>query len=246
MGGTVCMKALNHINLLAYQNTAEIRAKMKTHGLFEVRDNLILHLLRGISEQNTIHFIQNFSFHSIANQPKFRENNGICYLLQLFNKSKANSSSSKQLLLSIYQILHHILSPIEDNKSIILNILKNPLVRLPLPFPLPFPFSLSPFPFPSPYPSPYPSPFPFPFPFPFSLPLPLFPFPYYGKYILPCHSSFSLYIYPFPLSLFASPSFFPLPFPSPLSPSPFPPLPVVLSGMLVLEGFLISRYILNY
>src|SRR3990167_7043655 len=176
MGGTVCMKALNHINLLAYQNTAEIRAKMKTHGLFEVRDNLILHLLRGISEQNTIHFIQNFSFHSIANQPKFRENNGICYLLQLFNKSKANSSSSKQLLLSIYQILHHILSPIEDNKSIILNILKNPLVPLPFPFLFPLlrqiytslPFFLFPF---------ISSPFSVPICFPFLLPFPspLFP-----------------------------------------------------------------------
>lgn len=123
--GVVCMKTLNHINLLAYQNTAEIRAQMKTHGLFDVRDNLIFHLLRGISDQDTTHFIQTFSFHSIANQQKFRENKGIAYLLKWFHHLSfpTNSSASQELLVFIYRILCGVFGPIEENKKIIVKIL---------------------------------------------------------------------------------------------------------------------------
>merc|ERR1712137_690288 len=100
------MKVLSHINLLAYQNTSDTRARMKAHGLFDVRDNLIFHLLRGISEQDTIHFINTFSFHSIANQPKFRDNKGIAYLMQWFHANlPSSSSSSYELTLYIYRIL---------------------------------------------------------------------------------------------------------------------------------------------
>lgn len=117
------MKTLSHINQLAYHNTAEIRAQMKSHGLFDVRDNLIFHLLRGISEQDAIHFIQTFSFRSIASQPKFRDNKGIAYLLQWFNSSPPTSSAAHDLLLFIYRILLGVFAPIDENKKIISRIL---------------------------------------------------------------------------------------------------------------------------
>ena len=127
--GIVCMKVLSHINLLAYQNTSDTRAQMKAHGLFDVRDNLIFHLLRGISEQDTIHFINTFSFHSIANQPKFRDNKGIAYLMQWFHANlPSSSSSSYELTLYIYRILYSVFGPIGENRKIISRILDDPMV----------------------------------------------------------------------------------------------------------------------
>merc|ERR1712137_364264 len=123
------MKVLSHINLLAYQNTSDTRARMKAHGLFDVRDNLIFHLLRGISEQDTIHFINTFSFHSIANQPKFRDNKGIAYLMQWFHADlPSSSSSSYELTLYIYRILYSVFGPIGENRKIISRILDDPMI----------------------------------------------------------------------------------------------------------------------
>ena len=121
----VCMKILNDINLLAYQNTAEIRTKMKESGIFDIRDHLILHFLRGTFDQSiTAQFISTFSFHSIANQPKFRENQGILYLIR-FLVDHSSSLDSQIPLLQIHHILKTVLSPIGENVNIIYRVLSD-------------------------------------------------------------------------------------------------------------------------
>jgi hypothetical protein len=43
----VCRRLIDSINNLACQNTAVIRTAMKNRGLFDLRDTLIIRMLRG-------------------------------------------------------------------------------------------------------------------------------------------------------------------------------------------------------
>lgn len=121
---------------------------MKNKGLFEIRDNLIIRLLRGTendsaspeesekslssvpptsSSPSQFHsiradFIYTFSFESIADHKAFRETNqGLLYLLHFFHEAH----SDLKLQSAIYDILKSVMGPIEDNKKIITSLLED-------------------------------------------------------------------------------------------------------------------------
>lgn len=78
-------------------------------------------------------FIRSFSFESIADQRTFREtNNGILYLLHIFHLSKQDPQLQVYLFIqystnhaksTLYQILKSVLSTVEENRKIIVNII---------------------------------------------------------------------------------------------------------------------------
>eukprot|EP01132_Coremiostelium_polycephalum_P007664 gene7664-9429_t len=116
----ISMRILNSINELAFHNTPAIRATMKSNGLLDIRDNLIILLLRGDATRNT--FIDNFDFECVVDQKAFREyNNGLLYLLYFFHLSV----NEPQLQLVLYLILKNVLGSSEENKKIISNILED-------------------------------------------------------------------------------------------------------------------------
>lgn len=122
----VCMRVLTLINDLAYENNAEIRAKMKSAGLFDIRDSIIIHILcGGISSSATAYFVYNYQFQSIASQPKFRDqNNGVAYLLHIF----LNSGEDPALSIATMFILRYVFGTIDENKRILLRLLEDPQV----------------------------------------------------------------------------------------------------------------------
>jgi len=98
---------------------------MKNKGLFELRDNLIIRMLRGFEDESEpkTDFIYEFPFDSIADQKAFREtNNGILYLLHIFHEA----SGDTPLQNALYEILRNTLGPIEENKKIICTIFEDP------------------------------------------------------------------------------------------------------------------------
>jgi len=116
------VRLLNHIHNLAYQNTSEVRARMKSVGMFELRYNLVVHLLRdGVTGKRDIgRFLELFQFDSIAGQPKFRDSYGFLYLLHLMHLE----SSSHAMRSAIHQIMVHSFGlPYEENRKIISRIL---------------------------------------------------------------------------------------------------------------------------
>ncbi len=120
----VCKRVIDSINTLVCQNTSFVRATMKNRGLFELRDNLIIRMLRGFEEEidTRANFIYTFPFESIADQKAFREtNNGIVYLLNIFQESSTDTA----LQSAVYDVLKNTLGTIEENKKIICSILED-------------------------------------------------------------------------------------------------------------------------
>ena len=76
---------LHCINFLASKSTGEIRSAMKSQGLFEFRDNLLMQLLKfNLGSSNLFDIMKDFSFGAIANQPRFRDAHIIDYLVRIF------------------------------------------------------------------------------------------------------------------------------------------------------------------
>ena len=71
-----------------------------------------------------MHFVKTFSFNLIADQAKFREANGILFLLRMLH----SSSHDRQFQLFLAEILRNQFAPIEDNKKAIGKILEDPQV----------------------------------------------------------------------------------------------------------------------
>lgn len=81
------------INILASKNTGELRSQMKTLGLFELRDNLLMLILRYEIKTEKFHkILEGFSFENLANQSKFKESHSLAYLLKILT-DKNNSSA---------------------------------------------------------------------------------------------------------------------------------------------------------
>eukprot|EP01133_Synstelium_polycarpum_P014975 gene14975-17709_t len=115
------MRILNAINQLAFHNTPSTRTTMKSNGLYDIRDALIIHLLRC----DVKGVIFTFDFESVVDQKAFREsNNGLLYLLYFFHISVNDT----QLQIDIYSILKNVLGGSEENRKIISNILEDPSV----------------------------------------------------------------------------------------------------------------------
>ncbi|ORY01541.1 hypothetical protein K493DRAFT_334919 [Basidiobolus meristosporus CBS 931.73] len=106
------------INHLACQNNPAIRTVMKSTGLFNIRDGIIINVLQAeFASGEQAEFIENFSFEMIADQPKFRESNGILFLLRIFHRA------DRELQTLVGEILVSVIGAIEENRKVIAKIL---------------------------------------------------------------------------------------------------------------------------
>ncbi|KAK9728054.1 hypothetical protein K7432_001370 [Basidiobolus ranarum] len=111
------------INHLACQNNPAIRTIMKSTGLFSIRDSIIINVLQAeFPSGEQAEFIEDFSFEMIADQPKFRESNGILFLLRIFHRAE------RDLQALVGDILVSVIGAIEENRKVIAKILDDPEV----------------------------------------------------------------------------------------------------------------------
>lgn len=116
------MKIMHLINLLASCNTPAVRQQMKAIGYFDLRDDLIIQMLKEDLPQNLlIEGIQCFSFETIASQPKFRDSNAVIY----FVKFLIEFQNSPSLQMEILNLIRNDICVHEENRKYLRRILEN-------------------------------------------------------------------------------------------------------------------------
>ena len=116
------MKVIHFINLLASCNTPAVRQQLKAVGFFDLRDDLMIQLLKEDLPQTVlIEGIQCFSFETIASQPKFRDSNAVIY----FIKFLIEFHSAPALQLEILNLIQKDICINEDNRKYLRKILDN-------------------------------------------------------------------------------------------------------------------------
>eukprot|EP01116_Phalansterium_solitarium_P016958 TRINITY_DN4056_c0_g1_i5.p1 TRINITY_DN4056_c0_g1~~TRINITY_DN4056_c0_g1_i5.p1 ORF type:complete len:410 (-),score=181.23 TRINITY_DN4056_c0_g1_i5:607-1836(-) len=131
----LCRRMIDVINTIAWQNTSAVRAVLKSKGVFDIRDMLILRFMRAAAGQELsdgedawqvrADFACKFNFESVADQKTFRDtNSGIVYLMHIFCESRPDP----QLQAAIYDILRDVLGQREENKKLICALLEDPEV----------------------------------------------------------------------------------------------------------------------
>ena len=116
------MKVMHVINLLASCNTPTVRQQMKTIGYFDLRDDLIIQMLKeDLPQQQLIEGIQCFSFETLASQPKFRDSNAVIY----FIKFLIEFHSSSNLQMEILNLIRNDICVHDENRKYLRKILEN-------------------------------------------------------------------------------------------------------------------------
>lgn len=93
------------INILASKNTGELRSQMKALGLFELRDNLLMLILKYEIKTEKFHkILEGFSFENLANQNKFKESHSLAYLLKILTDKSNSSALQVKYLIIFYSI----------------------------------------------------------------------------------------------------------------------------------------------
>ncbi|ORX67341.1 hypothetical protein BCR32DRAFT_272586 [Anaeromyces robustus] len=115
----------NVINHLACHNNSIIRTQMKTSHFFEIRDDLIIDILKSeLYLEDVEYFLEKFSFEILANQSKFRESDGLLFLLRTFHRTHEHYSVQSL----IGNILINTIMPIPINSQIIRSIIQDDVV----------------------------------------------------------------------------------------------------------------------
>lgn len=115
----------NVINHLACHNNSSIRTLMKTSHFFEIRDDLIIDIMKSeVYLEDIEYFLEKFSFEILANQSKFRESDGLLFLLRVFHRTHEHYNVQR----IIGNILINTVMPIPINSEIIRNILEDDVV----------------------------------------------------------------------------------------------------------------------
>jgi len=115
----------NVINHLACHNNSTIRTLMKTLHFFEIRDDLIIDILKSeVFLEDVEYFLEKFSLEILANQPKFRENDGLLFVLRLFHRSHEYYNVQSM----IGNILINNIMPVPMNGEIIRTIIQDDVV----------------------------------------------------------------------------------------------------------------------
>ncbi|OUM65256.1 hypothetical protein PIROE2DRAFT_60175 [Piromyces sp. E2] len=115
----------NVINHLACHNNSTIRTLMKTLHFFEIRDDLIIDILKSeVFLEDVEYFLEKFSLEILANQPKFRENDGLLFVLRLFHRSHEYYNVQSM----IGNILINNIMPVPMNSEIIQTIIQDDVV----------------------------------------------------------------------------------------------------------------------
>ena len=113
------------INILASKNSGEIRSQMKSLGLFDMRDILLMQILRFEIKSDRFHkILEGFSFETLSNQSKFKESHSLAYLLKILMEQSYNIS----LQVYIINILRTDLATNEENQKYIAKLVENPKI----------------------------------------------------------------------------------------------------------------------
>jgi hypothetical protein len=109
------------INSLMYHNGSQIRETMKSIGLFTIRDEIVLRCLAAdLPPFQLSEFLASFSFDLVADQPRFRDSDGLLLLLRLLHRVPGDD---RALLRQILGILAKSLLPIEGNRRAVQRII---------------------------------------------------------------------------------------------------------------------------
>ena len=82
---------MQSINVLASKNSGDIRSLMKSLNLFDLRDNLLMQIIKFDIKSDRFHkILEGFSFESLANQNKFKESHSLAYLLKMLIMQSEN------------------------------------------------------------------------------------------------------------------------------------------------------------
>ncbi len=116
----ICVRIINSINLMASQNNDIIRTQMKDNGIFELRDNLVLHFIRNSTPpyEGLFDAFNNLSLETVAAHPKFRSSQGALYILKIFLET--NDFALKVLLA---EVLREQLGEHEENKRELIKVI---------------------------------------------------------------------------------------------------------------------------
>lgn len=116
----ICTRFALCINQLSAHNNATIRAAMKTIGLFDVRDEIVLRLLRAdLCSSDISAYLSSFPFEHVANQSKFRDQQGLLLVLRLFHRSAADRTLQRM----VGVLLVDVLFAIELNRKMVARLL---------------------------------------------------------------------------------------------------------------------------
>ena len=122
---SVYQHLISTVNNLVLHNTPAIRLGMRTAGLLDARDDLLIVLLQADLTPERAEFLRAFAFESIADQPRFRDANGLLFLLRHLGRSNADRAT--QLL--IVDIVISVFLPIDENRRLIAKIIDDSTVR---------------------------------------------------------------------------------------------------------------------
>ena len=104
------------VSSLARHNNSTIRTQMKTFGLFDIRDALVVKILQAdLPVDQLKQFLCGFSFDQVADQPQFRDLNGPLLLLRLLHIHTQN----RPVQVILGNIIVGIFAPIEENRRAI-------------------------------------------------------------------------------------------------------------------------------
>src|SRR5688572_7708213 len=117
----LCVRIINSISLMASQNDSDVRTRMQDNGLFAIRDNLVMHLIRDeMTIEQRIDTFRSLSFDMVASHPKFRESHGLLYLLKILH-----DCNNPKLQLVIGDVLRTQLGSSDENRKAIFKIVQD-------------------------------------------------------------------------------------------------------------------------
>ena len=95
-----CLDIVNFVNRMTYENTSAVRTMMKSTNLVALRDSLVLYLLQStdVSSSALADTVVHFAFNTVAEEPVFREQHGLLYLVKHLLQTADNRGLQMQLL----------------------------------------------------------------------------------------------------------------------------------------------------
>jgi len=112
------------VNTLVQHNTPAVRLCMRMAGLFDARDDLLIGLLQADLPSDRAELFRSLPFESVADQPRFRDANGLLYLLRHLHRPGANRATQAVLL----YLIVNVFLPIDENRRLIAKIIDDPTV----------------------------------------------------------------------------------------------------------------------
>lgn len=117
---SVYIHFISVINAMAKHNNSSIRMQMKSSGLFDIRDDIVINILQtDVSFEQLEEFLEVFSFEQVADHPHFRDSNGLLLMINLFLRSRDKNLLQQE----IGDIIVNTFLPFEENRKALAKII---------------------------------------------------------------------------------------------------------------------------